>query len=61
MNYSISVAIVGLTAKLSSLLTAELGLRAYYERAPKEAGADDPGYDQWSLRQDTLLGLTYVW
>lgn len=61
LGHITNVVTAGLTAKLSSLLTAELGLRAYYERAPEEAGADDPGYDQWSLRQDTLLGLTYVW
>jgi len=61
LGHVTNVITAGLTAKLSSLLTAELGLRAYYERAPETAGGDEVGYDEWSLRQDTLLGLTYVW
>lgn len=61
LGHLTNVVTAGLTAKLSTLITAELGLRAYYEREPEDAGADDAGYDEWSLRQDTLLGLTYIW
>lgn len=61
MGHVTNVVTAGLTAKLSTLLTAELGLRAYYESEPEDAGTDDAGFDQWSLRQDTLLGLAYIW
>lgn len=61
LGHVTNVVTAGLTAKLSTLLTAELGLRAYYESAPEDAADGDVGYDEWSLRQDTLLGLTYIW
>lgn len=51
----------GLTAQLSRYLTAELGLRAYYETEPEDAEPGADGYDKLSLRQDTLLGLVYTW
>ncbi|HYE05597.1 MAG TPA: DUF481 domain-containing protein [Planctomycetota bacterium] len=51
----------GLTAQLATYLTAELGLRAYYESEPEDAPAGSVGYDEWGVRQDTLLGLTYTW
>jgi hypothetical protein len=51
----------GLTAQLSRFLTAELGLRAYYESRPEDAARGATGYDEASLRQDTLLGLVYTW
>ncbi len=47
----------GLTAKLAAGLTADLSLRAYYEGRPNGAEGE-PGYDQWSMRQDTLLGMS---
>ncbi len=55
------VVTAGLTARLATYLTAELGLRAYYESTPEDVPAGAVGYDVWSLRQDTLLGLTYTW
>ena len=61
LGHITNVITAGLTAKLSSLLTAELGLRAYYESRPEDADDDATGYSTWSMRQDTLLGLTYIW
>ena len=52
----------GLTAQLARYLTVDLGLRMYYETTPKEfEDGTPPGYNSWSVRQDTLLGLTYIW
>lgn len=49
-----------LLCKLSTVLTVDLSLRAYYETTPSGAGADRTGYNELSLRQMTLLGLSYV-
>lgn len=52
----------GLTAQVAKYLTLDVGLRAYYETVPKEYGNDRPaGFNEWSLRQETLVGLTYLW
>ncbi|MBA3846228.1 MAG: DUF481 domain-containing protein [Planctomycetes bacterium] len=51
----------GLTAQFATYLSAELGLRAYYESEPDDAPVGETGYDEWSLRQDTVVGLTYTW
>jgi len=52
----------GMTAQLARYLTVDLGLRMYYETTPKEFEDGTPqGYNAWSVRQDTLLGLTYLW
>lgn len=52
----------GLTYKLTGNLTIDLAFRAYYETRPKEDRATHElaGYNQWSMRQDTLLGLAYT-
>jgi hypothetical protein len=50
----------GLAAQLSAHLTAELNFRAYYESHPKNADPLATGYDHWGVRQDTMLGLTYL-
>lgn len=50
----------GLTAQVARYVTIDVGVRAYYETAPKEANGS-PGYNQWSMRQETLVGLTYLW
>lgn len=44
--------------KLMAYLTLKLTLRAYYETEPDDA-ISGIGYDEFSWRQDTLLGLTY--
>ncbi len=49
----------GLTAALGTYVTLELAFRAYFESHPHEAPAGSTGYDSWSVRQDTLIGLTY--
>lgn len=49
----------GLTMQLTRYLAVELGLRAYYETAPKSDDGTGIGYDEWSIRQDSLFGLTY--
>lgn len=52
----------GLSVQLAKYLTAELGLRAYLETRPEDVDeVEDDGYDELSVRQDTLLGLTYSW
>jgi hypothetical protein len=57
-----SVITAGLTYQLTRFLTIDLAMRAYYEMRPKEDRDDhlEAGYDQWSLRQDVLLGLAYT-
>jgi hypothetical protein len=47
----------GLTMQLSKYLAVDVGLRAYYETAPEESDGA-PVYNHWSVRQDTLAGLT---
>jgi Protein of unknown function (DUF3078) len=49
----------GLTVQISRYLTLELGVRAYYETRTKEDDGSLLGYNEWSVRQDTLIGLTY--
>ena len=49
----------GLTMQLTRYLAVELGLRAYYETAPEGDGGTGLGYNEWSMRQDSLFGLTY--
>ena len=50
----------GLSAQVNAHLTVELNLRAYYESHPKDADPLVTGYDHWGVRQDTMLGLTYL-
>jgi hypothetical protein len=50
-----------LTLQLYAHLTAEIGLRAYYETEPDDTAIGMNGYDELGVRQDTLLGLTYTW
>ncbi len=51
----------GLTFQLSKHLNLDLALRAYYETRPKEfaSNAEATGYNQWSLKQDTMIGVVY--
>jgi Protein of unknown function (DUF3078) len=49
----------GLTVQLSRYLTLEASVRAYYETRTKEDDGSLIGYNKWSVRQDTLIGLTY--
>lgn len=58
MRHLTHVVTAGLSARIATHVTAELALRAYREERPRDAGADDPGYDRWHVRQDTLVGLT---
>lgn len=51
----------GLAVQLSRYLAVELGLRAYYETTPEEDDGTGIGYDEWSMRQDSLFGLTYTY
>jgi hypothetical protein len=50
----------GLTAQLGKYVAADISLRAYRETKPKEVPSGTPGYDQWGLRTDTLIGLTVL-
>lgn len=51
----------GLAVQLSKYLAVELGIRAYYETRTKEDDGTVIGYNQWSMRQDALFGLTYTY
>ena len=51
----------GLVVQLSKYLAVELGIRAYYETRTKEDDGTAIGYNQWSMRQDALFGLTYAY
>lgn len=51
----------GLTMQLTRYLAVELGLRAYYETLPENDDGTGIGYDEWSVRQDSLFGLTYAY
>lgn len=50
----------GLTYQFTSALTLDLALRAFYETRRKDDDRTVEGYNQWSLRQDTMLGLAYT-
>jgi hypothetical protein len=53
---------VGLTMQITRYIAVELGLRAFYETRTKEDTTDSlPGFNQWSVRQDSLFGLTYAY
>ncbi|MDA3961185.1 MAG: hypothetical protein PF961_10375 [Planctomycetota bacterium] len=47
------------TYQLMEYLSLQLTVRGYYESAPDEASSDAIGYDELSLRQESLIGLTY--
>ena len=51
----------GLTFQLSKYINIDLALRAYYETLPKEYdnNSQAPGYNQWSIKQDTMVGVVY--
>ena len=51
----------GLTFQLSKYINIDLALRAYYETLPKEYdnSSQAPGYNQWSIKQDTMVGVVY--
>lgn len=53
----------GLTVQLTQLVTIDLRLRAYYEHRPSDlpAQANEQGYDELGLRQETLIGLNASW
>ncbi len=53
----------GLTFQLAKHLNLDLALRAYYETRPWDDRDEGllAGYNQWSVKQDTLIGLVYGW
>jgi hypothetical protein len=52
----------GATLQMLRYVAVDVRLRLYYETRPKESGdPTPPGYNQWSVRQETLVGLTYIW
>jgi len=54
-----NLAQAGLSVKVAKLLTVEFKIRSYYETRPTAAERSDPGYNEWSMRQEALVGL--VW
>ena len=53
----------GLTFQLAKHLNLDLALRAYYETRPWDDREEGflAGYNQWSVKQDTLIGIVYGW
>jgi hypothetical protein len=49
----------GLRVQVAKLLSVELKLRAYAETRPEDAPRGEPGYDEWSFRQEALVGLAW--
>lgn len=62
MRHVSNLVTAGLTYQLTRFLTLDLALRAYYETRPKEDRDEhqQPGFNQWSTRQDTMLGVAYT-
>jgi Protein of unknown function (DUF3078) len=60
MAHITNLVTAGLVMQLTRYLAVELGLRAYYETTPKDDDGTGTGYNEWSLRQDSLIGLTYT-
>lgn len=51
----------GLTYQLTQFLTLDLAVRAYYEtRIKNDENREIAGYNQWGVRQDTMLGVAYT-
>ncbi len=50
----------GLTYQFLGHLTLDLAIRAFYETRTKDDDGTREGYNQWSLRQDTMLGVAYT-
>ncbi len=59
MGHVTNLGQAGLSVRVAKLLTVELKGRAYYETRPVEAARTDEGYNQWSFREEALVGL--VW
>jgi hypothetical protein len=60
MAHITNLVTAGLVMQLTRYLAVELGLRAYYETTPNDDDGTGIGYNEWSLRQDSLFGLTYT-
>jgi hypothetical protein len=61
-----SLVTAGLSASVAKFvggidLRVDLGFRAYHEAPPKDREEGDGGYGAWSMRQDTLVGLTWTY
>lgn len=66
MAHLTNLTTAGLAVSLAQIaggadLRVELALRAFYETRPKSADDNQStGYHVWSMRQDTMLGLTWA-
>lgn len=58
-DHVICVGEAGLSVRVAAAMAIEVKGRAYYESQPRRAEGSDSGYDTWSWRQETLIGL--VW
>lgn len=59
MGHVTNLAQAGLTVRIAKLLTVEVKGRAYYESRPAEADRAAPGYSEWSMRQEAVVGLLW--
>jgi hypothetical protein len=50
----------GISARVARALVMQMRFRAYFEARPSEAADDVPGYDQWSLREEAMIGLLWT-
>ncbi len=63
MRHVTNLVTASMAYNLAKYLQLQLALRAYYESRPKEDRDEEAysGYNKWSYKQDTLLGLTYIY
>jgi hypothetical protein len=61
LQHLTNVLTAGLSFQFSKYLNLDLALRAYYETRPKEFADNSvvSGYSQWSIKQDTMIGVAY--
>lgn len=59
-GHAVATAEGGIDVKVGAALAVVLKARAYYESRPEAVGVDVPGYDEWSLKEEALLGLLWT-
>ena len=50
----------GLHVDITRYIVVDLELRAYYEGEPEGAAAGAAGYNEWSAKLSSLIGLSYT-
>jgi hypothetical protein len=60
LKHVINLVTAEIKAQLNKYLAVDLAFRAYYETRPKEVATDFPGYNQWGVVENVLVGLIYT-